>query len=84
MGLGPNKIEWRSRANPKPIDLREQFDNQFQKGDEVYYNGARGSIGPLKVDQVLGNGKYKLLKKDGDKDKKVYDEGDLSRMPRTI
>ncbi len=33
---------------------------------------------------VLGNGRYKLRKQDGEKMKKTYDEGDLSGLPKTI
>ncbi|KAL8790443.1 MAG: hypothetical protein Q9213_000595 [Squamulea squamosa] len=84
MDLGPNKIEWRSRTDPKPPELKEQFTDQFSVNDEVYVNGARGSSGPFKVDQVLGNGRYKLRKQNGEKMKKTYDEGDLSLLPRTI
>ncbi|KAL8993926.1 MAG: hypothetical protein Q9169_005977 [Polycauliona sp. 2 TL-2023] len=94
MNLGPNKIQWRSRYDSRPVDLKEKasrrtlisdaFTDQFKKNDEVYFNGARGSSGPFKVDEVLGKGRYKLRKQDGEKIKKTYDEGDLSLLPRTI
>ncbi|KAI4181207.1 MAG: hypothetical protein L6R41_006760 [Letrouitia leprolyta] len=82
VGKGPNKIEWRSRVDDKP--LKEQFKDQFGLNEDVYYNGPRGSTGPFKVDQILGNGFYKLRKENGEKIKKTYDEGDLSRVPKTI
>lgn len=33
---------------------------------------------------VLGNGSYKLRGQKGEKMKKIYEEDDLSRLPRTI
>ncbi|KAL8938812.1 MAG: hypothetical protein Q9216_003693 [Gyalolechia sp. 2 TL-2023] len=102
---GPNKIEWRSRVDKKPLDMKEQFKDHFKLDEDVYYNGPRGSTGPFKVDEgercthstgddqvwwltpcilVLGNGFYKLRGQDGEKIKKKYDEGDLSRVPKTI
>lgn len=33
---------------------------------------------------VLGNGFYKLRRENGEKMNKTYDEGDLSRVPRSI
>ncbi|KAL8945878.1 MAG: hypothetical protein Q9222_007644 [Ikaeria aurantiellina] len=82
MELGPNKIEWRSRVDERPLDLKEKFTDQFKLNEDVYVKGARGFAGPWKIDQVLGNGQYKLRKQDGEKIKKQYDEGDLSYMPK--
>ncbi|KAL8751189.1 MAG: hypothetical protein Q9184_006143 [Pyrenodesmia sp. 2 TL-2023] len=58
------------------------FSNQFKKDQEVYVNGTRGSLGPFKVDE--GKGKYKLRKEDGEKMKKMYDEGDLGIQPKLV
>ncbi|KAL9578116.1 MAG: hypothetical protein Q9212_005927 [Teloschistes hypoglaucus] len=79
-GPGPSKIEWRSRTDHKPVDLRQKF----KKNDVVYYNGARGSTGPFYVDQVLGNGTYKLRQEDGKVLKPIYNEGKLSNKPRAV
>lgn len=84
VGKGPNKIEWRSRVDDKPLDMKEQFKNHFKLNEDVYYNGPRGSTGPFKVDEILGNGFYKLRKDNGEKIRKAYDEGDLSRVPKSI
>ncbi|KAI4241497.1 MAG: hypothetical protein L6R42_011246, partial [Xanthoria sp. 1 TBL-2021] len=84
MDLGPNKIAWRSRYDSRPVDFKEKFTDQFKKDDDVYVNGARGCSGPFKVDEVLGNGRYKLRKQEGEKMKKTYDEDDLSVLPRTV
>ncbi|KAL8634790.1 MAG: hypothetical protein Q9226_009434, partial [Calogaya cf. arnoldii] len=84
IGLEPNKIEWRSRYDTRPADLKEEFPEEFKKDDEVYSNTARGSVGPFKVAEVLGDGRYKLRKEDGKKMKKTYDKGNLSKLPRTI
>lgn len=34
--------------------------------------------------KVLGNGKYKLRKENGEKIKKMYDEGDLGIKPKLV
>ncbi|KAL8765587.1 MAG: hypothetical protein Q9203_006410 [Teloschistes exilis] len=81
-GPGPSKIEWRSRTDHKPVELRQQFDDQFIKDDEVYYIGARASKGPFYVEKVLGNGTYKLRQQDGKVLKEIYNEGKLSKQPR--
>ncbi|KAL8929050.1 MAG: hypothetical protein Q9208_001493 [Pyrenodesmia sp. 3 TL-2023] len=83
-GPAPNKIEWRSRVDDRAPDLKNKFSNQFKKDQDVYVNGPRGSLGPLKVDEVLGNGRYKLRKENGEKMKKTYDEGDLSNLPKLV
>ncbi|KAL8922164.1 MAG: hypothetical protein Q9208_005359 [Pyrenodesmia sp. 3 TL-2023] len=59
-----------------------QSSNQFKKDQDVYVNGARGSLGPFKVD--MGNGTYKLRKENGEKLKKKYDESDLSILPKLV
>ncbi|KAL8862365.1 MAG: hypothetical protein Q9178_001374 [Gyalolechia marmorata] len=51
VNFGPNKIECRSRYDSKPLDLREQYTDQFEKNAEVFVNGARGSAGPFLVDE---------------------------------
>ncbi|CAL8581471.1 hypothetical protein XPA_007161 [Xanthoria parietina] len=84
MDLGPSKMQWRSRYDPRPVGLREEFTDQFKKDDDVYVNGARGCSGPFKVDVVLGKGRYKLRGQKGEKMKKTYEEDDLSKLPRTI
>ncbi|KAI4259012.1 MAG: hypothetical protein L6R42_004794 [Xanthoria sp. 1 TBL-2021] len=78
----PNEISWGSRYKSPPIDPKELFADQFKKNDEVYVNGARGCVGPFKM-PVLGNGRYKLRRQDGEEMKKTYDEDDLSVFPRT-
>ncbi|KAL8724848.1 MAG: hypothetical protein Q9181_006649 [Wetmoreana brouardii] len=67
-----------------PLNLQQKFSDQFKKDDVVYYNGARGSAGPYKVDAVLANGRYMLREQNGQKIKKIYEEGDLSRKPVSI
>ncbi|KAI4235612.1 MAG: hypothetical protein LQ349_003050 [Xanthoria aureola] len=79
-----SKNQWRSRYDPRPVDLKEKFTDQFKQDDDVYVNGARGCSGPFKVEVVLGNGRYKLRGQKGEKMKKTYEEDDLSRLPRTI
>ncbi|KAI4132140.1 MAG: hypothetical protein LQ338_000894 [Usnochroma carphineum] len=81
-GQGPDRVAWRSRVDNRPLDLKNKFSDQFAKDNDVYVNGARGSIGPFKVDAVLGNGKYKLRKENGEKMKRIYDEGNLSLQPK--
>ncbi|KAL9604371.1 MAG: hypothetical protein Q9219_000559 [cf. Caloplaca sp. 3 TL-2023] len=60
------------------------FSNQFKLNEDVYYIAGRGSLGPYKVDEVLPNGYYKLRSQNGEKLKKVYDEGNLSKLPKSI
>ncbi|KAI4156253.1 MAG: hypothetical protein L6R39_001141 [Caloplaca ligustica] len=83
-GQGPNRIEWRSRVDDRPPALKNDFTPQFQKNQDVYVNGARGSLGPFKVDEVSNNGTYKLRKENGEKIKKTYEEGDLSNLPKLV
>ncbi|KAL8651408.1 MAG: hypothetical protein Q9210_003276 [Variospora velana] len=81
-GQCPNKIEWRSRVDDRPLDLKNDFTDQFQKDQgDVYVVGARGTLGPFIVDKVLGKGQYKLRKPNGEKIKKTYEEGHLSYRP---
>ncbi|KAL8919812.1 MAG: hypothetical protein Q9172_004792 [Xanthocarpia lactea] len=46
----PNKIECRSRYDSKPLNLKEQYTDQFEKNAQVFVNGARGSA-PYLVDE---------------------------------
>ncbi|KAL8711528.1 MAG: hypothetical protein Q9225_007102 [Loekoesia sp. 1 TL-2023] len=60
------------------------FEDQFEKDQDVYITGRRGSPGPYKVDEVLGCGTYKLREQNGEKINGIFDEGNLSRLPKII
>lgn len=50
----------------------------------LWWDGCNGKRCLADRMAVLGNGRYKLRKQEGEKMKKTYDEDDLSVLPRTV
>ena len=72
----------RSRRNSLTGAYAIQKDDEiYEKGQEVYFHGPRGSdLNPYKIHKCLGDGQYKL-ERNGKVEPNIYKQANLQTHP---